>query len=171
MAKKTVRKAKAKRATQSRTRRAPKKAAGKSTRAKTRTKTAARPRPRAAAPSGGLDAIAKRIVAATTSNDEAATLALYADNCESTEMGQPPVTGVDGIKRKFEGWRAMTTNASFTPRTVAVSGNTIVIEWRGTVTLAASGKTVQMDEVAVHEIAGGKIVRERYYYDPSTLRS
>ena len=165
MAKQTAKKAK--RGTQSRGRRAPKKAASKSTRAKTRTRTAARSR---GASSSGIDAIAKRIVAVTTSHDDAGTLALYADNVESTEMGQPTTSGIDAIKQKFEMWRSMTTAASFTPRTVAVSGNTIVIEWKGMVTLAASGNTVEMNEVAVHEIAGGKIVRERYYYNPTSLQ-
>ena len=31
------------------------------------------------------------------------------------------------------------------------------------------GRTVQLTEVAVHEIKDGKIQSERYYYDPSAL--
>ncbi len=154
-------------------RRGTKKVGGKNTRAKARTKTtrtstaARRPSPPA---TSAIEAIAKRIVEVSTANDDEAIFGLYADGVESTEMGQPPVIGIDGIKRKLEMWRGMTTSASFRPRSVATGGNTVMIEWEGTVTLAASGNTVKMDEVAVHEIAGGKIVRERYYYDPAALR-
>ncbi len=126
------------------------------------------PRPRAA---DSLRALAKRIVDVTVGHDDAATLALYADDVESTEMGQPIMRGIDAIRQKFQMWRGMTTAASFQPRAVLIDGDAIMIEWAGTVTLAASGKTVNLDEVAVHEIKDGKIVRERFYYDPAQLRS
>jgi len=125
---------------------------------------------RAAAPRGNdLRALARRIVAVTTANDDEATLALYASDVESKEQGQPPMHGIDGIRQKFVGWRNMVSAAHFQPRRVVVDGNTIVIEWVGEVTLAASGKQAQLHEVAIHEIEDGKIKREAYFYDPSTL--
>jgi ketosteroid isomerase-like protein len=117
-----------------------------------------------------LRALAQRIVDVTLANDDAASLALYADSIESREANTPPSVGIDAIKQKFEMWRGMTSSASFTPRSIAVDGNTIVIEWEGRVTLAASGRVVDLNEVAVHEIDGGKIVKERFYYDPSVLQ-
>jgi ketosteroid isomerase-like protein len=132
---------------------------------KAKKRSASRP----AASRGGNDlrALARHIVAVTTAND--ATLALYAHDVESTEQGQPPMHGIDGIRQKFVGWRNMVSAARFEPRRVVVDGSTIVIEWVGEVTLAASGKQAQLHEVAIHEIEDGKIKREAYFYDPSTL--
>jgi ketosteroid isomerase-like protein len=117
-----------------------------------------------------LRALAQRIIDVTVANDDAATLALYADNIESREANNPASTGIEAIKQKFVMWRGMITDAAFTPRTVVADGRTIVIEWEGKVTLAASGRLVDLLEVAVHEIANGKIVKERFYYDPSVLQ-
>jgi ketosteroid isomerase-like protein len=64
----------------------------------------------------------------------------------------------------------MVTDAHFEPRRVCVDGNTIVIEWVGDVTLAASGQRAKLHEVAIHEIRDGKIAREAYFYDPASLR-
>ena len=117
-----------------------------------------------------LRRLAQRIVDLTIANDDAASLALYADDIESREATMPASVGIDAIKQKFVMWRNMVTDAVFTPRSVVADGRTIVIEWDGRVTLAASGRVVDFPEVAVHEIAGGKIVKERFYYDPSVLQ-
>ena len=117
-----------------------------------------------------LRGLARRIVDLTIANDDAASLALYADGIESREASMPASVGIDAIKQKFAMWRNMVTDAVFTPRSVVADGKTIVIEWDGRVTLAASGRVVDFPEVAVHEIAGGKIVKERFYYDPSLLQ-
>jgi ketosteroid isomerase-like protein len=129
----------------------------------------ARPaRKRAAAPSS-LRALAQRIIDVTLADEDEAILALYANDVESSEAGQPAAIGVDALRAKFAGWRAMTTDTSFEPRRVCVDGDTIMIEWLGRVTLAASGRQVEMREVAIHEIRGGKIVREAFYYNPAVL--
>jgi len=120
--------------------------------------------------SADLRAFARRIVAVTQSNDDEATLALYADDVESTEQGQQPMRGIDSIRQKFAGWRSMVSDAHFEPRRVCVDGNTIVIEWVGDVTLTASGNRAQLHEGAIHEVRDGKITREAYFYDPSALR-
>jgi ketosteroid isomerase-like protein len=116
-----------------------------------------------------LRALAQRIVDATVANDEAAMFALYAENVESTEANNPPSVGLDALREKFAGFAAMITDGAFLPRSVAADGNLIVIEWDGRMTLAASGRLVELREVAVHEIENGKIVRERFYYDPALL--
>ena len=117
-----------------------------------------------------LRALAQRIVDLTIANDDEATLAFYRDDVESQEANNPPSVGIDAIKQKFAMWRGMVSDAAFTPRSVIADGNTIVIEWQGRVTLAASGRVAELNEVAVHEIAGGKIAKERFYYDPSVLQ-
>jgi ketosteroid isomerase-like protein len=134
-----------------------------------------KPAPRRAAPRPPADQamreLAKRIVDVTLANDDDAAFALYADGVESTEMGMPASVGIDAIRQKFVMWRSMVTDATFQPRRVWVDGNTIIIEWDGRVTLAASGRTVDLPEIAVHEVQNGKIARERFYYDPTILRS
>jgi ketosteroid isomerase-like protein len=168
MAKKRIikKKAAAKRAT---VRSARKSAAA---RAKTaRPKPAARPvaRPAASAPNP-LRALAQRIVDLTIRGDDEGTFPLYADTVESVEMGMPPAVGIDAIKQKFTMWRGMVSDSTWQARNVWVDGNTIVIEWAGQVTFTATGRRAELNEIAVHEIQNGKIVRERFYYDRSALQ-
>lgn len=118
-----------------------------------------------------LRELAQRIVDLTIANDEPGMLALYDANVESREAGAEPSVGIEAIKAKFQMWQTMVTDAAFTPVSILADGTTIVIEWSGRVTLAASGRLAQLDEVAVHEIRNGKIVRERFYYDPAVLQS
>jgi ketosteroid isomerase-like protein len=131
---------------------------------------AARPRTAPAAPAPNpVRQLAQRIVDLTLKHDDAGSFALYAANVESIEPGQPPFVGIEAIKQKFAGWRAMTTHSTWHARNVCVDGNTIVIEWDGHVTFA-TGKEADLKEVAIHEVENGKIVRERFYYDRSALQ-
>jgi ketosteroid isomerase-like protein len=114
-------------------------------------------------------ALAKRIIDVTLRDRDEEILALYADDIESSEAGQPPQVGLAALRAKYAGWRGMTSATAFEPRRVAVDGKVIVIEWIGRVTLAASGRQVEMQEVAVHEIRNGKIAREAFYYNPAVL--
>jgi ketosteroid isomerase-like protein len=148
----------------------PAKARKPKSRAKPARRPAAKPKTRKPA-ADDMRALARRIVAVTLANDDEATLALYAADVESSEPGQPPLRGVDALRQKFTGWRNMVSEAHFEPRRVCVDGNTIVVEWDGRATLAGSGKTVAMHEVAIHEIRDGKIAREAYFYDPSVFAS
>jgi ketosteroid isomerase-like protein len=158
---------------------APKKAAAKKAVAKKAVaKVAAKPAPKAKVvtrtvsvdKNAGLRALAQRIVDLTVANMDEESLALYAHNVESREASNPPMIGVDALREKFKMWRSMVSDAAFLPRSVSADGKTIVIEWDGRVTLAASGRVAELNEVAVHEIENGKIVRERFYYDPAVLQ-
>ena len=149
-------------------------------RAKSRAATARRTTKRPArhattkrAPGGGrsdaMRTLAQRIIDVTIAADDDAMLALYHDDVESTEAGQPPMVGVDALRAKFAGWRGMVTDTSFESRRVLVDGNVVVIEWVGRVTLAASGRQAELHEVAVHEIRDGRIAREAFFYNPAVL--
>ena len=116
-------------------------------------------------------ALAQRIVDLTTTHNDEAAFALYADNVESVEPGMPPQTGIDALRQKFAMWRSMTTDSTWRARTVCVDGNNIVIEWESRVTWAATGQQSDLNEVAIHEVDNGKIVRERFYYDRAALPS
>ncbi|MBI1816286.1 MAG: nuclear transport factor 2 family protein [Deltaproteobacteria bacterium] len=130
-------------------------------------KAAAAPKPAAPNPLRGL---AQRIVELTLSQNDEASFALYSDSIESVEPGQPPAVGIEAIRQKFAMWRGMISDSSWRARSVWVDGSTIIIEWAGRVTFAATGKQAELNEVAIHEIANGKIVRERFYYDRGALQ-
>ena len=50
-------------------------------------------------------------------------------------------------------------------------GQTVLIEWEAQLTMRPNGKRILLREIAIHEIRNGKIVRERFYYDPASFRS
>ena len=144
--------------------------AAKPARRKAATAKAVRPTRAPAAPARNpVRELAQRIVELTINHDDEGCFALYAPNVESAEMGQPPTTGVEAIRQKTAGWHAMAPQSTWRARNVCVDGNTIVIEWEGDVTFA-TGKQTTLNEVAIHKIENGKIVRERYYYDRTALQ-
>jgi ketosteroid isomerase-like protein len=151
------------------TRRMIRKTVAKPAQRKPATKAAAAPTARPATPNP-LRALAQRIVELTLSHNDEASFTLYSDFVESAEPGQPPAVGIEAIRKKFAMWRGMVSDSSWRVRNVWVDGNTIIIEWTGRVTFAATGKQADLNEVAIHEIANGKIVRERFYYDRSALQ-
>jgi ketosteroid isomerase-like protein len=143
---------------------------------KTTTKTTKKTKPRAAAPApkgapslADLRRIARSIVTATSVADEKRMVSLYADSVESEEAGQLPTYGIEAIKQKNEQWSKMVSDARWHARNLWADGQTIIIEWEAQLTLRPGGRKVLFREIAVHEVRGGKIVRERYYYDPSIL--
>jgi ketosteroid isomerase-like protein len=128
------------------------------------------PAARVAAPaSNPVRQLAQRIVDLTINHDDEGSYALYAADVQSLEPGQPATAGIEAIKQKFAGWHAMAPQATWRARSVMVDGNTIAIEWEGDVTFA-TGKQAVLNEVAIHEVENGKIVRERFYYDRTALQ-
>jgi ketosteroid isomerase-like protein len=125
--------------------------------------------PRGAATPSELRRIARSIVTATTVNDEKRIFGLYHPAVESTEAGQKPATGLDALKAKFEGFAKTCSSSTWAARNMWVDGQSIIIEWDATLTLRPSGKKVPFHEIAIYEIRGGKIIRERYFYDPAQL--
>lgn len=137
-------------------------------RAATKARGAKRTRP--ATVTNPLRELARRIVDLTIRQDDEGSYALYADNVESIEPGMPPTVGIDAIKQKFARWRSTVSDSSWQARKVCVDGNTILIEWTGRVTFAATGTRAELNEIAIHEVQNGKIVRERFYYDRAALQ-
>lgn len=143
---------------------------------KTAAKTTKKTRPRAAAPApkgapslADLRRIARSIVTATSVADEKRMLSLYADSVESEEAGQLPTYGIEAIKQKSEQWGKMVSDARWHARNLWADGQTVIIEWEAQLTLRPGNRKALFREIAVHEVRNGKIVRERYYYDPSIL--
>ena len=116
----------------------------------------------------GLDALARKIVAATLNPSKFKVQEFYTPDCESMEANGQVEHGHDGIEKKIEQWEQMQKGVRWTARHVLAGKNVVCIEWDADVTLN-DGRTAKLVEVAVHEIKGGKIVRERYYYNPMAL--
>ena len=146
-----------------------KKSARKKTSAR---RTPARKATRKAAPrrsqAGGLEALARKIVRMSQGPafGAAEIRALYHPDAVSVEANGGEAVGYAGLEEKMKGWEQMTAGMSSKAVNVWTGPRTICIEWDSTVTLR-DGRTVQMRETAVHEIAEGKIRRERYYYNPA----
>ncbi|CAG0970937.1 limonene-1,2-epoxide hydrolase [Myxococcaceae bacterium] len=134
-------------------------------------KTASRPSRRKPATKpvmSPLEAVARRLVAATVDPSKFVIADLYTPDCVSQEAAGEAHHGHAGIEAKAKQWEQMQTGTKWKARNVFLGRNTICIEWDARVTLR-DGRVVAMPEVAVHEIRNGKIARERFYYDPMAL--
>jgi len=118
----------------------------------------------------GMEALAKKIVRMSQgpSFGAAEIRELYHPDATSTEGNGQSVAGYAGLEAKMKGWEQMTASMVSKPRNVWTGKSTICIEWDSTVTMR-DGRTVQLQETAVHEIKNGKIQSERYYYNPAAL--
>lgn len=141
-----------------------KKAAKKSTAKK---KTASRNAPTLA----DLRRIARSIVTSTSVMDEKRMMNLYDTGVESEEVsaGSKPIVGLEALKQKGEAWDKRVSDARWHARNLWCDGQTVIIEWEAQLAMKPGGRKVLHREIAIHEVRNGKIVRERYYYDPSPL--
>ena len=118
----------------------------------------------------GLDALARKIVRLSQSPDfgEAEIRMLYDPNCTSQEGTGQVDRGYAGLQAKGKRWEQMQSGTTWKATNVWVGRNTICIEWDATVNLR-DGRTVKLPEIAVHEIKNGKILNERFYYNPMVM--
>jgi len=117
-----------------------------------------------------MKALARKIIRLTQRSafGQAEIEALYQPDAVSTEASGDTAVGYAGLAEKMAGWSQMTASMVSKPRHVWVGNDSICIEWDNLVTMR-DGRTVQLNETAVHEIKGGKIARERYYYNPMAM--
>ena len=122
------------------------------------------------APAAGLEGLARKIVRLSQgpSFGAAEIRELYNPDAVSVEANGGTSQGYAGLEQKMKGWEQMTSGMVSKPRNVWTGRNTVCIEWDSTVTMR-DRRTVQLREVAVHEIKNGKIQSERYYYNPAAL--
>lgn len=114
-----------------------------------------------------IEALARKIVRAT--NAPVFPLReIYAENAVSEEATGDVARGLAGLEDKLKRWEQMQSGTKWKARNVWCRGNTICIEWDAEVTMR-DGRTVKLREVGVHEIKGGKIAAERFYYNPMQL--
>lgn len=116
-----------------------------------------------------VESVARKIVRVTKNLSQLKLADLYSESCSSIEPGPgEPVVGLEGLDQKLASWMSSVEQQTWKPRNVWIKGNTIAIQWDAELKFK-DGRSVAFEEVAVHEVRGGKIVAERYYYDPSVL--
>ena len=101
-------------------------------------------------------------------NDEAVTT-LFADHAVSVEAvampgGSAEASGIAAIRSKGEWWRANHEIHSATVTGPWPHGDRFVVGFQYDVTIKPTGQRMQMDEVGLFTIEGGKIVREEFFY-------
>ncbi len=136
-------------------------------RAKGQKKKVSRTRPRLATP----EVIARKIVRVTKDPSKLSIEDLYAENCTSLEPGlDEPALGHEGLRAKNEYWEKFqdSSKADWKARNIFIKGNTIGIEWDASI-VTRTGRSLKLQEIAIHEVKGGKIVAERYYYDRAAM--
>lgn len=127
--------------------------------------------PRKAAPkTSPVESLARKLIAGTRDPSKLKLDELYADGVISREPGREPAVGLAGMREKFSDWASMARSTIWKARNSFVKQNTICIEWEAEIELQ-DGRSVSFEEVAVHQVKGGKIVEERYYYDPAIFES
>ena len=112
--------------------------------------------------------VANRIVAAM---DDAKSVDLgkfYTEDAVSLEPSGGTTTGLQALRSKLASWLAGLRSANYKARNVFVSKNVICIEWECALVMK-DGRQVTLNEIAVHELRGEKICKERFYYDPRAL--
>ena len=96
---------------------------------------------------------------------------LYAENVESVEAAPPPggervSKGIAAVRGKNEWWEA-----NHEVHSAEVDGpwphgdEKFAVRFSYDVTVKQSGQRINMDEIAVFTVEGGKIVREEFFYD------
>src|SRR5262245_29496483 len=121
-----------------------------------------------AAPAAALAALVRRIVHATQDPSAFSLRELYAEGPASPEANGHVATGLDELEAKLAHWNSVQDRSEWTPRRIFADGDAICIEWDATVHMR-DGRVVPLSEVAIHQVRDGRIVAERFYYDPKAL--
>lgn len=117
-----------------------------------------------------LSEIANELVAGCRENRTRANLdALYAPDAvsvEAVDMGQGREThGLAGIHGKHDWWEGSQEVHEVTVEGPFLHGDSsFAVIFGMDTTDKASGQRSQMREVAIYHVAGGKIVREEFFY-------
>jgi ketosteroid isomerase-like protein len=95
---------------------------------------------------------------------------LYADNVVSVEAAVPPgmereAKGLAAVKAKGQWWVDNHEIHSATVTGPWPHDDRFVVGFQIDVTFKHSGQRMQMDEVGLYQVKGGKIVREEFFYD------
>ena len=95
---------------------------------------------------------------------------LYAENVESIEATKPPLgervtKGIEGVRRKNIEWGEHNTiHEQGVEGPYPHGEDRFAVRFAYDVTNKPSGQRMKLDEIGVFTVAGGKIVREEFFY-------
>jgi ketosteroid isomerase-like protein len=90
----------------------------------------------------------------------------YVPDVVMQENSEPPRTSLQAsIDRQTQATTGVTVN-EFAPRAIVIDGDHAAIEWVIDIT-TPDGSRIHIEEFALQTWKDGKIVRERFYYDPA----
>jgi ketosteroid isomerase-like protein len=112
--------------------------------------------------------LANRILAAMDDEKNLDLGKFYTEDVVSVEPAGGSLTGLQSLRSKLAGWLAGLRSSNWKARHVFVSKNAVCIEWEADLVMK-DGRQITLSEVAVHELRGEKICKERFYYDPRAL--
>ena len=92
----------------------------------------------------------------------------YAENVAMQENVSPPSVGFAENYAREEAFYGSLQALNFNLVSVVVEGDRAVINWVFDYT-TAEGTQYRMDEIAIQTWRDGKVVHERYIYDPGSL--
>jgi ketosteroid isomerase-like protein len=110
-------------------------------------------------------------IAVVESGDHAVAIErYYTEDSSMQENANPPRVGRDTLVAHERGVLARMSNVYSKAISSVVEGDRVAIHWIFELT-DKSGKVRRVDEVAMQQWRGGKIFRERFFYDPSGPRA
>jgi ketosteroid isomerase-like protein len=93
----------------------------------------------------------------------------YADEATAQENGDPPRVGLAALLAHETALLAQVKVDRCYAESFVVEGDRVAIHWIFENTLPG-GMKIRLDEISYQEWKGGKIVRERFFYDPGQRR-
>jgi ketosteroid isomerase-like protein len=98
-----------------------------------------------------------------------ATEKYYSDKIVSVESGGPPgvpleMKGIEAIREKSKSFMENTEIHSAEVSEPYIGKKKFAVEFKMDMTHKPSGRRMQMDEMALYTVEGGKIVHEHFYY-------
>jgi ketosteroid isomerase-like protein len=94
----------------------------------------------------------------------------YTEDASMQENTSPPRVGRDHLAARERGVLAQMSHVYSKAMSSVVEGDHVAIHWIFELT-DKSGKVRRVDEVALQEWRGDRIFRERFFYDPSTVKA
>ncbi len=93
----------------------------------------------------------------------------YAENVSTQENQNPPMVGFQANRDREVAFIATIADLKYyRAESVFVDGDETVIRWVGEY-VGTDGNTYHWDEIAVQRWKDGKVIAERFYYDPASL--
>jgi SnoaL-like domain len=115
-------------------------------------------------------ALLDEFIAVVESGDHAVAIErYYTEDASMQENAAPPRVGRDLLVAHERGVLALMSHVYSKAVSSVVEGDHVAIHWIFEMT-DKSGQLRRFDEVALQEWRGDKVFRERFFYDPSTVK-